>query len=155
MSGHDIGLMSEAGMPAIADPGAALVAAAHDADIEVVALPGPNSLMLGLAASGLNGQSFAFVGYLPIENAARAARIKELESVSRRLAQTQLIIETPYRNEAVLSALLAHASNECRLSISCGLTLPGAWSRTLTIGRWKARPPAMPATIPAVFALLA
>ena len=95
LGGHDVGLLSEAGLPAVADPGAAVVAAAHVHGVEVVVLPGASSLLLALAASGLNGQSFAFVGYLPTDATARAVRIRELEARSRRLGQTQLMIETP------------------------------------------------------------
>ena len=154
-NGHDIGLMSEAGLPAVADPGAAVVQAAHAAGIEVVALAGPTSLMLALAASGLNGQSFAFVGYLPVDAAARGARIRELEALSRRLAQTQLMIETPYRNEALMAGLLGVLQPATRLSVSCGLTLPGGFSRTATVADWKAAPRQLPADIPVVFSLLA
>ena len=155
MQGVDLGLISEAGLPAVADPGAALVQAAHAAGIQVIALPGPSSLLLALAASGLNGQSFAFVGYLPVDAAERGARIRDLEALSRRAHQTQLMIETPYRNEALLGALLAHLQPGARLSVSCGLTMPQAFTRTDTIQGWKARPTALPADVPAVFALLA
>ncbi|HEY6135133.1 MAG TPA: SAM-dependent methyltransferase, partial [Rubrivivax sp.] len=110
LDGHDIGLISEAGLPAVADPGAALVAAAHEAGVPVRPLAGASALLLALAASGLNGQSFAFVGYLPQEPGPRLERIRELESLSRRLRQTQLMIETPYRNAALLAALLAGLS---------------------------------------------
>jgi len=153
--GVDVGLISEAGLPAVADPGAALVQAAHTIGIPVIALPGPSSLLLALAASGLNGQSFAFVGYLPVDAAERAARIRELEALSRRANQTQLMIETPYRNEALLGALLAHLQAATRLSVSCGLTMPSGFTRTDSAQGWKARPTALPADVPAVFALLA
>ena len=153
--GHDIGLISEAGLPAVADPGAALVQAAHAAGVAVVALPGPSSLLLALAASGLNGQSFAFVGYLPVEPAARGARIRELEALSRRANQTQLMIETPYRNDALLGALLTHLQPASRVSVSCGLTMLDAFTRTDAVQAWKARPLTLPADVPAVFALLA
>jgi 16S rRNA (cytidine1402-2'-O)-methyltransferase len=155
LDGHDIGLISEAGLPAVADPGAALVQCAHAMSIEVVALPGPSSLLLALAASGLNGQSFAFVGYLPVGQAERAARIRELEALSRRAAQTQLMIETPYRNAALLAALLAHLQVTTRLSVSCGLTLIEGFTRSDTVAAWKARPVALPADVPVVFSLLA
>jgi len=154
-AGHDIGLISEAGLPAIADPGALLVAAAHAEGIEVVPLSGPSSLLLALGASGLNGQSFAFVGYLPVDAAARTAKLRELEGLSRRLGQTQLMIETPYRNQALLDGLLAGLQPQTQLSVSCGLTLPGGWTRTSTVAQWKAKPKAMPDKVPAVFALLA
>jgi 16S rRNA (cytidine1402-2'-O)-methyltransferase len=155
LQGHDIGLISEAGLPAVADPGAALVQAAHAAGIKVIALAGPSSLVLALAASGLNGQSFAFVGYLPVEAAERSARIRELEALSRRANQTQLMIETPYRNEALLGALLTHLQPGTRLSASCGLTLPDGFTRTDTVQAWKTKPTTLPADVPVVFSLLA
>ena len=155
LGGHDIGLISEAGLPAVADPGAALVAAAHALSIAVLPLPGPSALLLALAASGLNGQSFAFVGYLPQDAGARQARIKELQTQSRRLSQTQLLIETPYRNAALLGALLAGLADDTRLSVSCGLTLGEGWTRSDTVSQWRARPSQMPARTPAVFAFLA
>ncbi len=155
LDGQDIGLISEAGLPAVADPGAALVQAAHGMKLRVEALSGPSSLMLALAASGLNGQSFAFVGYLPVDAVARAARIRELESMSRRAQQTQLMIETPYRNTALLGALLDALNGGTRLSVSCALTLAQGWSRTDTVADWKSRPASMPNDIPAVFSLLA
>lgn len=155
LQGHDLGLISEAGLPAVADPGAALVQAAHAAGIRVIAMPGPSSLLLALAASGLNGQSFAFIGYLPIDGAARGARIRELEALSRRARQTQLMIETPYRNEALLGALLSHLQPTTRVSISCGLTLASGFTRTDDVRAWKARPVALPNDVPVVFSLLA
>lgn len=155
LQGHDMGLISEAGLPAVADPGAAVVAAAHALGIAVVALPGASSLLLALAASGHNGQSFAFVGYLPTDAAARAARIRELEALSRRHAQTQLMIETPYRNATLLAALLEHLQGATRLSVSCGLTLASGFTRSDGVAAWRARPLAMPADVPAVFSILA
>jgi 16S rRNA (cytidine1402-2'-O)-methyltransferase len=156
LEGHDLGLISEAGLPAVADPGARLVALAHEAGIEVEPVSGPSSLLLALAASGLNGQSFAFVGYLPVDAGARSARIRELEALSARAQQTQLLIETPYRNEALRQALLATLKPGTRLSISVGLTLPGGWSRTATVTDWKrGGSAALPDRIPAVFAILA
>ncbi len=155
LAGHDLGLISEAGLPAVADPGARLVALAHEAGIEVVPLSGPSSLLLALAASGLNGQSFAFVGYLPVDAGGRAARIRELEALSAKAQQTQLLIETPYRNEALRQALLTTLKPGTRLSISVGLTLPGGWTRTATAADWKRHPAALPDRIPAVFAILA
>jgi 16S rRNA (cytidine1402-2'-O)-methyltransferase len=132
--GHDIGLLSEAGLPAVADPGAALLA---------------------LAASGLNGQSFAFVGYLPQDGTARSARIRELETLSRRLGQTQLAIETPYRNEALLASLVGTLAPTTRLAVSCGLTLAGGFTRSDTVSGWRAKPAALPDRWPAVFGWLA
>lgn len=154
-AGADLGLISEAGLPAVADPGAALVQAAHAEGFEVVALPGPSSLLLALAASGLNGQSFAFVGYLPVDAGERAVRLRELEALSRRTQQTQLIIETPYRNSAMMEALLAHLQPGTRVSVSCALTALGAFTRTDSVSGWKARPAPLPADRPAVFAFLA
>ncbi|MBA3625804.1 MAG: ribosomal RNA small subunit methyltransferase I [Methylibium sp.] len=155
LAGHDIGLISEAGLPAVADPGAALVAAAHGAGVAVQALAGPSALLLALAASGLNGQSFAFVGYVPQEASAQAQRLKELEALSRRLGQTQLMIETPYRNAALLRGLLAALAPTTRLSVSCGLTLAAGWTRTNDVAGWRERPLELPSDVPAVFALLA
>lgn len=155
LEGHDMGLISEAGLPAVADPGALLVQAAHRQGVPVVALPGPSSLLLALAGSGLNGQSFAFVGYLPVEAAERAARIRELEALSRRAAQTQLMIETPYRNAALWGALVATLQPATALAVSCGLTLEGGFSRSDNVAGWRSRPLQLPADIPAVFSLLA
>jgi len=155
LGGEDVGLISEAGLPAVADPGAQLVAAAHAAGVRVVALPGASSITLAVAASGLNGQSFAFVGYLPIEADARAARIRELEATSRRLTQTQVMIETPYRNAALLGALLAQLQPSTMLAVSVGLTLVGESTRSDRIERWRTGPATLPADVPAVFSLLA
>ena len=155
IQGHDVGLISEAGLPAVADPGAGLVQAAHAANVRVVALSGPSSLVLALAASGLHGQSFAFVGYLPVQPGDRGTRIRELEQWSRRMHQTQLLIETPYRNEALLDALLAHLQPATRLSVSSGLTLPDARTRTDTVQGWRNRPSPLSGKVPAVFCLLA
>jgi len=155
LAGHELGLLSEAGLPAVADPGAAVVAAAHARSIDVCALPGASALLLALAASGLNGQSFAFVGYLPQDSSARHARIKALEDISRRASQTQLLIETPYRNPAMLRALLQALAARTRLSISCGLTLPQGWTHSATVADWRASTRQMPERVPAVFAFLA
>jgi 16S rRNA (cytidine1402-2'-O)-methyltransferase len=155
LAGHDLGLLSEAGLPAVADPGAALVQAAHSAGVPVLPLCGASSLILALAASGLNGQAFAFVGYLPQDGLARAARLKELEALSRRSTQTQLIIETPYRNATLLAAMLTTLAADTRVAVSCGLTLRGGWSRSDTVAAWRARPVDMPERWPAVFSLLA
>ncbi|MFO1285554.1 MAG: SAM-dependent methyltransferase [Rubrivivax sp.] len=148
LAGHDIGLLSEAGLPAVADPGAAVVAAAHAQGLTVLPLPGPSSLLLALAASGLDGQSFAFVGYLPQDAAARRERIRELEAASRRLQQTQIFIETPYRNNALLAALLECAAPATRLSVSQALTLPEGTSRTASIAQWRRMQAAQPAQAP-------
>jgi 16S rRNA (cytidine1402-2'-O)-methyltransferase len=137
IEGRDMGLVSEAGMPAIADPGSSVVRAAHDLGIQVLPLTGPMSLMLALAASGLNGQGFAFVGYLPQEGGERAQRIRELESLALKTGQTQIFIETPYRNAALLQALLQTLQGNTRLSLSCGLTMSSGWSKSLQVSSWK------------------
>jgi 16S rRNA (cytidine1402-2'-O)-methyltransferase len=137
LEGHDVGLMSEAGMPAVADPGASVVRAAHDLELEVVPLVGPCSLLLALAASGLNGQNFAFVGYLPQDAAPRLQRIRELEALALKGGQTQIFIETPYRNAALLAALLQGLQSNTRLSVSSGLTLADARTRSMTARSWK------------------
>jgi 16S rRNA (cytidine1402-2'-O)-methyltransferase len=155
LRGADIGLLSEAGLPGVADPGATLVAAAHGLGVTVVALPGASSLTLAIAASGLNGQSFAFVGYLPTEAQARATRIRELEALSRRHQQTQLMIETPYRNAALLAALCEHLQPTSHLAVSCGLTLATGFNRSAAIADWRARPARLPDDVPVVFAVLA
>jgi 16S rRNA (cytidine1402-2'-O)-methyltransferase len=155
LAGHDIGLLSEAGLPGVADPGAQLVAAAHALRIPVVALSGPSSITLAIAASGLNGQSFVFHGYLETDAGARRARLRELEATSRRQLQTQVFIETPYRNQAMLDAALDALQASTRLAISCGLTLPEGWSVTRTIAEWKAARAALPDRVPAVFSVLA
>jgi len=153
LAGHDVGLLSEAGMPAVADPGSSVVRAAHELGIEVVPLVGPVSLLLALAASGLSGQNFAFVGYLPQDAAARAQRIRELEVLVQKTGQTQLFIETPYRNAALFEALLKTLQPATRLAVSCGLTLAGAQSRSDSVKQWRqqAIPPAN--DTPAVFAI--
>ena len=153
MEGRNMGLVSEAGMPAIADPGSSVVRAAHDLEIEVVALTGPMSLMLALASSGLNGQNFAFVGYLPQDSAERSLRIKALESLAMKTGQTQIFIETPYRNPALLHALLQTMQGNTRLGISCGLTLNTAWNKSATVARWKQDKPAPPLNLPTVFCI--
>ena len=153
LKGHDIGLVSEAGMPAVADPGSSVVRAAHDLGMEVVPLTGPVSLLLALAASGLNGQSFAFVGYLPQDASERAARVRELESVALKTGQTQLFIETPYRNAAMMQTLLQTLQHNTRLAVCSGLTLSRGASRSDTIKGWKKRTALVDNSTPAVFAL--
>lgn len=155
MAGHDVGLLSEAGLPAVADPGSALVAQAHRMGATVVPLSGPNSMVLALAASGLQGQSFAFVGYLPQDDAARASRLRDLQARSQREGQTQLLIETPYRNTAVMTALLAHLAPTTRVSVACGVTLAQGWCQTKTVSQWRQAPPTFPKGVPAVFGFLA
>ena len=151
LEGENIGLLSEAGMPAIADPGSSVARAAHDLGIDVVPLVGPVSLLLALAASGLNGQNFAFVGYLPQEPAERIRRIRELESLALKSGQAQLFIETPYRNAALWQALLQALQQNTRLAVSSGLTLPQALNRSLPVKAWKQQPAPLDNDMPAVF----
>ena len=153
LQGNDVGLVSEAGMPAIADPGSSVVRAAHDLGLQVLPLIGPMSLMLALAASGLNGQNFAFVGYLPQDPAGRAQRIRELESLALKTGQTQIFIETPYRNTALFQALLQTLQGGTRLALSCGLTLTAGWSRSAQAGSWKKISPAAALDLPTVFCI--
>lgn len=151
--GQDMGLLSEAGMPAVADPGASVVRAAHLLGAEVVPLVGPASLLLALAASGLNGQNFAFVGYLPQDAQARRQRILELEALALKTGQTQLFIETPYRNAAVLQALVQALRPATRLAVARGLTLQGASVRSDSVKAWRERPAPQDERAPAVFAI--
>jgi len=153
-AGNSLGLLSEAGCPAIADPGAALVEAAHREGIRVEPLVGPSSIVLALMASGLEGQRFAFCGYLPREAGERKRRIRELEARSRRERETQMFIETPYRNDALLAALLETASEKTFLCIATDLTLPTESIRTHPVSRWRAARPAI-GRRPTVFLLLA
>lgn len=140
-AGRDAGLMSEAGCPGIADPGAGIVAEAHKRNIKVVPLVGPNSLLLALMASGFNGQSFAFHGYLPIDKAERSRRVKELENQAERLKQTQLFIETPFRNNSMLDDVLKTCKPTTRLCVACNLTGEGEMIKTQTIAWWKLNVP--------------
>ncbi|GAP33574.1 SAM-dependent methyltransferase [Piscinibacter sakaiensis] len=153
--GHDLGLLSEAGLPAVADPGAGLVAAAHRRGIAVQVLPGSSAITLALAASGLQGQCYAFVGYLPVDAAARRQRIRELEARAQREGQTQQMIETPYRNPALLAALLDALQPRTRLAVSCGLGMPGGFTRSDSVAGWRRMPADLPTDRPAVFSLLA
>ncbi len=156
LAGHDIGLISEAGLPAVADPGAALVACAHRLEINVCPLAGPSSLLLALAASGLNGQSFAFVGYLPTDAAERKTRVQALQQRSQRERQTQIAIETPYRNAALMTGLLEALSADTQLSVACGLTLPRGWCLTRSVAEWRSAPARLDNKhLPAVFLWLA
>lgn len=153
LAGHDIGLVSEAGMPAIADPGSSVVRAAHDLGLAVVALVGPVSLLLALASSGLNGQNFAFNGYLPQQSPERAQRIRELESLALKTGQTQLFIETPYRNLVLWQALLQSLQQNTRLAVASGLTLAHALARSDSVKGWKQKPVPLDNDTPAVFLL--
>lgn len=153
LQGHDVGLVSEAGMPAVADPGSSVVRAAHDLGLEVIPLTGPVSLLLALAASGLNGQSFAFAGYLPQDATERAQRIRELESLALKTGQTQLFIETPYRNAAMLQTLLKTLQHNTRLAVCSGLTLGRAVCHSDTAKNWRQKLSTLDNSTPAVFAL--
>lgn len=151
---RDLGLLSEAGCPAIADPGALLIEAAHREGFKVVPLIGPSSIVLALMASGLEGQRFAFCGYLPRDAPERARRIRELEQRSKRESETEIFIETPYRNDALLGTLLEACKPQTKLCIAADLTLPGESIRTLHIEAWR-RAKAVIGRRPAVFLLLA
>ena len=153
LAGDDIGLVSEAGMPAIADPGSSVVRAAHDLGLQVIALTGPMSLMLALASSGLNGQNFSFVGYVPQDASERAQRIRELESLALKTGQTQIFIETPYRNTALLQALLQTLQSNTRLALSGGLTMANSWTRSASVSQWKKEKSANPMDLPTVFCI--
>ncbi|GAB4397709.1 MAG: SAM-dependent methyltransferase [Rhodoferax sp.] len=153
LDGHDMGLLCEAGMPAVADPGASVVRAAHALGVPVRPLVGPSALLLGLAASGLNGQNFAFVGYLPHDPQERSARLRALEQCALRTGQTQLWIETPYRNPAMLKATLETLQPSTQLAVACGLTLADATLHSAPVAQWRRQAPAWAAHLPAVFAL--
>jgi len=137
LAGRNAGLVSEAGVPAVADPGADLVRLAHQKNIPVKPLVGPSSILLALMASGLNGQSFAFQGYLPTDSGQRANRLRQLEQRSRQEKQTQIFIETPYRNEAMLDAIANHCTNSTLLTVATDLTLETESVRTQSIQVWK------------------
>lgn len=136
-AGHDLGLLSEAGCPAVADPGANLVRAAHEVGISVVPLIGPSSILLALMASGLGGQRFAFHGYLPAKEPERSQKIRELEKTARRDSATQLFIETPYRSAALLDALAATLAPDTLVSVGADLTLPGQLIQTRSAQTWR------------------
>lgn len=140
-AGKDVGLMSEAGCPGIADPGADIVAEAHRRNIKVVPLVGPSSILLALMASGFNGQGFAFQGYLPIDKAERSRKIKELENLSDRLNQTQIFIETPFRNNSLLEEILKSGNAKTKLCIACNLTAADELVQTKTIAEWQTQVP--------------
>ncbi len=152
--GRSLGLLSEAGCPAIADPGAALVEAAHREGFRVVPLVGPSSIVLALMASGLEGQRFAFCGYLPREEPDRAKRIRELEQRSRKERETQIFIETPYRNDVLMAALLAACAPATRVCVAADLTLSSETIKTKTVSEWQRAPRGI-GRRPAVFLVLA
>ncbi len=153
--GFHVGVLSEAGSPAVADPGAEVVRIAHQRGIQVVPLVGPSSLILALMASGMNGQNFCFHGYLPIENQERKKSLKTMERESRSKNQTQLFIETPYRNEKLLEDLLKILSPSTLLCVAAGITLPEEFIRTYTVEEWARHPKPELHKKPAIFLLLA
>lgn len=155
LQGHSVGVLSEAGCPGVADPGARAVSWAHRHGIRVVPLVGPSSLLLALMASGLNGQSFCFHGYLPQNRGDLSHQLHKLERQSSALGQTQLFIETPYRNEAILETLLQTLHPATRLCIAADLTLATEYIATKTVKEWKAGPPPALNKRPAVFLFLA
>lgn len=154
LDGNDVGLLSEAGCPAVADPGAALVQAAHARSIRVVPLVGPSSILLGLMASGLNGQRFRFHGYLPIPRDERATAIRALEQESTRRQETQIFIETPYRNSQLFADLIAHCAQSTLLCIATDLTGLTETIELRPISEWKQRQPEIQRR-PSVFLLAA
>jgi len=137
LNGENVGLLSEAGLPCIADPGSRIVEYAHDFQIEVVPLVGPSSILLALMASGMSGQNFAFTGYLPIEKKERNSTIKQLELLAKKTGQTQIFMETPYRNHQLLDALKAQCNNKTKLCIATNITSPNEFIQTKTIEEWR------------------
>lgn len=137
MTGKDVGLMSEAGCPGVADPGAEVVLEAHKRGIKVVPLVGPSSILLALMASGFNGQSFTFHGYLPIDKAERGKRIKELEQLAQTKKQTQMFIETPFRNNHLFEDILKNTAGQTLLCVACNLTGEGEFVKTMSVGQWR------------------
>jgi len=136
-TGENIGLLSEAGVPAVADPGASIVHLAHEKNIRVVPLVGPSSIIMAMMSSGLNGQNFAFNGYLPIEKSARKAQIKRLEKLSHDTQQSQIFIETPYRNDKLLADLLQLLAGNTLLCVAVDISLQTEYIKTMTVDRWK------------------
>lgn len=137
LTGKDVGLLSEAGCPCIADPGQIIVSRAHEIGISVRPLTGPSSIILALMASGMNGQSFCFHGYLPIQTGLRVKKLKELEDAAKRNGDTQIFMETPFRNNQLMNDLLKHCRPDTRLCIAANLTLTNEYIRTLTIDQWR------------------
>ncbi len=152
--GQEIGIMSEAGCPGIADPGTELAGIAHSAGAKVIPLTGPNSIVLALMASGLNGQSFCFNGYLPVKDPARSQKLKTLEALSRKETQTQLFIETPYRNNQLLDEIIKHCQPQTQLCIALNITGTTEYIKTQSLKEWKANKPQLDKA-PAVFLMLA
>lgn len=141
IEGQNIGLMSEAGCPGVADPGAAIVKLAHEKGIQIVPLVGPSSILLAMMASGMNGQSFAFNGYLPIDKGDKKAALKHYEKLSKEKGQSQLFIETPYRNNKLMEDLLLLLQGDTHLCIAADITLPTEYIRTKTVSQWKKEKP--------------
>jgi 16S rRNA (cytidine1402-2'-O)-methyltransferase len=154
LQGNDVGIMSEAGCPGIADPGARAVALAHQADVQVVPLVGPSSILLALMASGMNGQSFVFHGYLPIDAVEKKKKIQTMEKTSQTLGQTQIFMETPYRNQQLLQDLMKWANPQTWLSIACNLTAEDEFVRTQKVKDWQKQLPDINKK-PAIFLLQA
>ena len=154
IQGHDTGIISEAGCPGVADPGAEVVALAHRKGIQVVPLTGPSSILLALMGSGMNGQSFTFNGYLPIDRSERKQHLKVLEKRSRDHGQTQIFIETPYRNNKLMEDLIQHLKGETRLCVAADLTLSSEFIQTRPVKEWKRKLPDLHKR-PAIFLLLA
>jgi 16S rRNA (cytidine1402-2'-O)-methyltransferase len=155
LAGKDVGLMSDAGCPGVADPGAKLVALAHQKNIKVVPFVGPSSILLSLMASGLNGQQFAFLGYLPVDKQARNIKLKEIEKRAQTHNETQIFIETPYRNQHMLEAILSSCNANTRLCVACHVSLPDEMITTKLISEWKQSPLPDLHKKPTVFLLLA
>ncbi len=155
LQGQDIGLVSEAGCPAVADPGAAVVALAHQLGISVKPHVGPSSILLSLMASGLDGQQFVFHGYAPVDNQARIKQLKSWEQQSNQLQQTQILIETPYRNPGIYAALSQSLRPDTRLCIARDLTGEQEWINTQTIREWRRNPPPELDKVPCIFLFLA
>lgn len=151
--GFDVGVMSEAGSPCIADPGSELVKVAHGMAATVVPLSGPSAVLLALMASGLNGQRFAFNGYLPVKEPMRSKAIKDLEERSVKEDQTQLFIETPYRNNALLADILKNCRPTTRLCVACNIGGPASWVKTKNVQQWKESVPVIEKE-PTVFLIL-
>ncbi len=137
LQGHDLGVISEAGVPAVADPGALVVERAHGMGIRVIPLCGPSSVLMGLMASGLSGQCFAFNGYLPVDKAGRRARLRELEALSLKNSQAQIFIETPYRNVQMFDDILSSCASHTSLCVASDITGPDEYIRTMTVAGWK------------------
>ncbi len=154
LTGKDVGLISEAGAPAVADPGANLVRLAHAAGIRVIPVVGPSAILLALMASGLNGQRFAFHGYLPVEKQARRDTLRELEARSARWDETEIFIETPYRNEALFAAILEHCAPHTLLCVASDVACATESIHTRTLADWARQPPALHKR-PSVFLLYA